>query len=191
MPPSQSAALPPRSRASRAAPSPGKPRAAGAARGGRGRRELRLSVPGRGEIVVRHLLLDLNGTLAVEGRIPPAVRRRLARVAARLSVRVLTADTFGTARAELRGLPVRLERAATARAKSLVARSLAAEGVAAMGNGANDVPMLRGAALGIAVLGREGMDGRLAAAADVVVARPEDGIDLLLRPRRLVATLRR
>jgi P-type E1-E2 ATPase len=153
--------------------------------------ELRLQVPGRGEFAVRHLLVDLNGTLAVDGHIPNAVRQRLRRLAATLSVRVLTADTFGTAQAELGGLPVTLERAGTDRAKVRVARALKREGVVAVGNGANDVAMLRNAALAIAVLGREGMDARLCAAADVVVARVEDGLDLLLRPRRLVATLRR
>jgi len=166
-------------------------RAAGRPRRGRGGGEIRLAVPGRGEIVLRHLLLDMNGTLAVEGRIPPGVKARLRRLAARLEVHVLTADTFGTARQELAGLPVTLERVATGRAKARAARALRRFGVAALGNGANDVGLLEAAAIGIAVLGREGMDARLCAAADLVVARAEDGLDLLLRPRRLVATLRR
>ena len=55
---------------------------------------------------------------------------------------------------------------------------------------ANDLRMLRAAALGIAVLGAEGMDPRLAACARIVVRRIEDALDLLLDPRRLVATLR-
>ena len=152
---------------------------------------LRLDIPGRGKLAVRELLVDLNGTLAVDGRIPGEVRRRLRRLASTLSVRVLTADTFGTAAAEVRGLPVRLERAGSGRAKARLAAGLAPRGVVALGNGSNDAAMLRRAALAIAVLGREGMAAELAAEADVVVCRVEDGLDLLLRPRRLVATLRR
>jgi len=152
---------------------------------------LRLAVPGRGEIAVRHVLLDLNGTLAVDGRIPPAIRRRLRQLAATLSVRVLTADTFGTARAEVRGLPVCLERVASGRAKARLAARLAPQGLVAVGNGANDVGMLRKATLAIAVLGREGMDPSLCKTADVLVGRVEDGLDLLLRDGRLAATLRR
>jgi len=151
---------------------------------------LRLEIPGRRPLALRHLLLDLNGTIARDGRLLPAVRRRLPALAARLEVRVLTADTFGTAAAQLRGLPVALARVASGADKARLARALARDGVAAVGNGANDEGMLRAATLGIAVLGPEGMAAPLAAAADVLVARPEDALDLLLRPGRLAATLR-
>jgi len=62
--------------------------------------------------------------------------------------------------------------------------------VVAIGNGANDAAMLQEAALGIAVLGPEGLAAEALLAADVVVASIEDALDLLLRPHRLVATLR-
>jgi len=152
---------------------------------------LRIDIPGRGRLRLRHLVLDLNGTLAVDGRVPQPVRRRVARLAAVLQIRVLTADTFGTAEAEVRGLPVRLERVSDGRDKERLLRSLGPSAVAAVGNGANDVAMLRRAALSIAVAGREGMAAALWTAADVLVWSVEDGLDLLLEPRRLVATLRR
>jgi soluble P-type ATPase len=50
--------------------------------------------------------------------------------------------------------------------------------------------MLRQAALGIAVLGGEGLAAVCLAAAAVVVPSIESALDLLLYPRRLVATLR-
>jgi len=150
---------------------------------------LRLEIPGRPAVSLRHLLLDLNGTIARDGRLLPGVRRRLPRLARILEVRVLTADTFGTAAAQLRGLPVSLVRVETGADKARLARAL--EGVAAVGNGANDAGMLRAAALGVAVVGPEGMAGELVAAADVVVVRVEDALDLVLRPGRLAATLRR
>jgi P-type E1-E2 ATPase len=154
------------------------------------RQSLRLEIPGRPAVALRHLLLDLNGTLARDGRVLASVRRRLRPLARILEVRVLTADTFATAAAQLRGLPVSLERVGTGADKARLARALAREGVAAIGNGANDVGMLRAAALGIAVVGPEGMAGALVAAADVVVVRAEDALDLVLRPGRLAATLR-
>jgi len=73
--------------------------------------------------------------------------------------------------------------------RSLVER-LGAERVVAIGNGANDAGMLQAAALGIAVLGPEGLAGEAWQAADVV-AGIHQALDLLLHPRRLVATLRR
>jgi soluble P-type ATPase len=51
--------------------------------------------------------------------------------------------------------------------------------------------MLKAAAIGIAVLGHEGAASEAIAAADVVVFDIVDAIDMLLNPKRLIATLRR
>lgn len=51
--------------------------------------------------------------------------------------------------------------------------------------------MLAAAALGIAVLGPEGLATEALQAADLVVGQVEDALDLLLHPTRLLATLRR
>jgi soluble P-type ATPase len=67
---------------------------------------------------------------------------------------------------------------------------LGAEHVVAIGNGANDAAMLQQAVLGIAVLGGEGLATACLTAADIVVPSIESALDLLLYPRRLVATLR-
>ncbi len=50
--------------------------------------------------------------------------------------------------------------------------------------------MLRAAALGIATVQREGAAVDAMRAADIVVQNVRDALDLLLKPRRLVATLR-
>ena len=62
--------------------------------------------------------------------------------------------------------------------------------VVAFGNGANDAGMLRLAALGIAVLGEEGVALTALQAADVLAHGPISAINLLLQPKRLIATLR-
>jgi P-type E1-E2 ATPase len=150
---------------------------------------IRVEIPGRRPLALRALALDLNGTIAASGRVLPGVRERVARLGRALEVVVLTADTYGTAARALSRLPVRLHPIATGADK---ARWVAGRrGVVAVGNGANDVAMLRAADLGIAVIGPEGAAGALLGAADAVVTRIEDALDLLLDPRRLVATLRR
>jgi soluble P-type ATPase len=50
--------------------------------------------------------------------------------------------------------------------------------------------MLQQAALGIAVLGGEGLATACLATADVVAPNMEAALDLLLYPRRLIVTLR-
>jgi P-type E1-E2 ATPase len=150
---------------------------------------LLVEIPGRrAPLHLAHLALDLNGTIAAGGALLPGVARRVRALARLLDVTVLTADTFGVAARAVAGLPVSLHpvRTGADKAHFVAAR----RGVAAVGNGANDAAMLRRAALGIAVLGPEGMAASLPASADVVVGRIADALDLLIDPRRLVATLR-
>jgi soluble P-type ATPase len=63
--------------------------------------------------------------------------------------------------------------------------------VVAIGNGANDALMLEHAALGILVMGGEGAAVEALLRARVVVTDICEALDLLLFPKRLIATLRR
>jgi len=151
-----------------------------------------LDVPGRGQIQLSHLVLDLNGTLAVDGRVPESVARRLRALSERLHLHVVTADTFGTA-AGLTGLGARIQILPPGdhvEAKAAFVRTLGAGVTVAIGNGSNDALMLREAALGIALVGREGAAGAAVRGAEIVVTRIQDALDLLLIPTRLIATLR-
>ncbi|RJX35532.1 MAG: ATPase P [Desulfarculus sp.] len=152
-----------------------------------------LEVPGWRRLALEHLVLDLNGTLARDGGLLPGVAEAVARLSGRLACHLVTADTFGTA-AGLLGPEVELaliRPGDEAGQKLAIVRELGAESVAALGNGANDALMLGAAALGIAVLGPEGASPEALTAADVVVSGPREGLELLLHPDRLRATLRR
>lgn len=154
---------------------------------------IEVAIPGDAVLRLETLLCDYNGTLAVDGRLPTAVGDRLARLAGSLRVVVATADTFGTAAAELArtGVEVRpLAPTFGAAQKEKILEQLGAEAAVAIGNGVNDHLMVGRAALGIAVLGREGAAWETLRRARIVVPDPADALDLLLEPRRLVATLR-
>jgi soluble P-type ATPase len=149
---------------------------------------LTVKVPGRTPLHLVHLVLDLNGTIAAGGRLLPGVKKRILSVARMLDVTVLTADTYGGAGKALGTMPVRLHQVRSGKDK---ARFVAArDGVVAVGNGANDLGMIAEAELGIAVLGAEGTCAALVPVADLLVPSIDDAFDLLLDPRRLVATLR-
>jgi P-type E1-E2 ATPase len=150
-----------------------------------------IEVPGRRALRLRHLVIDFNGTLAASGKLLPGVRHRLAALSASVEITVLTADTFGTARTALRKLPVAVQAVVTGLEKKRFVAARRRQGVVPIGNGNNDVEMLECADLGIAVLGPEGMSPALLAQAKVLTASIQDALDLLLDPRRLVATLRR
>lgn len=154
---------------------------------------LSVDILGYGTLRIEHLVLDFNGTLAVDGNLRPGVKRRLSLLAAEFRVHVVTADTFGTARTALRGVTCKLkilEGGSEGRAKATYIRRLGSIGTACIGNGRNDRLMCKEATLGIAVIQTEGAAIATMAECDIVVNDVCDALDLLLEPARLVATLR-
>jgi soluble P-type ATPase len=154
---------------------------------------LEITVPSRGTLCLEHLLLDVNGTIALDGQLVPGVRERLDKLSETLDIWLVSADTQGTLTElaiALQAKARRLQSGDEATQKAALVGELGAERVVAIGNGANDVMMLRQAALGIAVLGGEGLAAACLTAADVIALNIEAALDLLLYPRRLIATLR-
>jgi soluble P-type ATPase len=152
-----------------------------------------IAIPGFGRLRLTELVCDFNGTLARDGRIVGDAREILQRVAAVLNIRVVTGDTFGSARAELGECPCEVTVLASERqaeAKGALIERLGADRTVAIGNGRNDRLMLASAALGIGVIGDEGIAREAMHASDVVCRHVVDALSLLLNPRRLVATLR-
>jgi soluble P-type ATPase len=155
---------------------------------------MEIEVPGYGRLSLEHLVLDFTGTLSVDGVLIPGVKERLKDLAQYLTIHVLTADTFGRAAQELEGLPLKitiLKAQAEDRSKEDYVIALGADRVAAMGNGNNDALMLRRSALGVAVMEKEGCSVQALVNADLVVKSIGDGLDLLVKPLRIKAGLRR
>ncbi len=154
---------------------------------------LPISIPQFGEFEFEHLVLDYNGTLAVDGTLIDGVASRLNMLADSLEIHVVTADTFGRARenlADVRCSLAILPPGAQDTAKMETVAALGAERTITIGNGRNDALMLKAAGLGIAVLQKEGASVVTLLTADVVVSSILDALDLLTNPLRLKATLR-
>lgn len=152
-----------------------------------------IEIPGYRTLCLQNLLLDYNGTIALDGEIPEPVREQLRRLSEEVDIYVLTADTHGTAAQICADLPVTIRTFPTGSAMQenhRILRELGEDSCAAMGNGRNDLLMCRDAALSVAVIGPEGAHGRLLSDADVCVTSINDGLDLLLKPKRLIASLR-
>ena len=154
---------------------------------------LSLDIPGYKTLEIQHVLLDYNGTLAEDGELLPGVDTMLMRLAKDFELHVLTADTFGRCKLAMDGLPVNIHILKTPpedEAKILYARNLGAKNCACLGNGRNDRLMMAACALGICVLGTEGASVHAMNAADIVVPNIIKGLELLLHPKRVEATLR-
>ncbi|MDI6776991.1 MAG: HAD hydrolase family protein [Syntrophales bacterium] len=154
---------------------------------------LEIDIPGFGPVVLEHLVSDFTGTLSVGGRLLPAVKEHLNRIAEFLKVHILTADTFGMARAELKEVNCIIRILSgddhDIQKEEYIGR-LGTEHVVTFGNGKNDRRMLKAARIGIAVSEGEGCAVDALMASDIHVRSALDGLNLLLNPKRCKATLR-
>lgn len=152
-----------------------------------------ISIPGWGNIEIENLVLDLNGTIATDGKIPSEVKEKINRLSNKIKVYILTADTQGTASEEISDMDAELLKVSgenSTEVKLKVVESLDPSRTVAIGNGSNDHLILKEAALGIAVLGEEGISASAMKNADAIVKNISDALDLFLKPKRLIATLR-
>ncbi|MFZ5996980.1 MAG: HAD family hydrolase [Nitrospirota bacterium] len=154
---------------------------------------IEIDIPGFGPVTLKHLVSDFTGTLSVDGKLLPRVKELLNKISESLGVHILTADTFGRAKAELEGINCTIHILAGKNhdiQKEEYVNGLGAEHVIALGNGNNDRKMLKTARIGIAVSEGEGCAVDAMMAADVQVRSAAEGLGLLLTPLRLKATLR-
>ena len=152
-----------------------------------------IEIPGFGAVHLEHAVFDYNGTVACDGDISEQIRVLLRRLQPQLQIHVLTADTFGKVKKQLQGEPFMihiLEAGREAQQKLAYIQLLGVENTICFGNGNNDVLMLQQARIGVAVIGAEGSGSAALNAADLVVRDVTEGIELLIQPLRIKATLR-
>ena len=154
---------------------------------------IEVDIPGYKTLQFEHLVLDYNGTLAVDGELLPGVKDALRGLAEELQVHILTADTFGKVRSRVEGVPCELSILPVEnqdKGKLDYVKGLGAQHTVCIGNGRNDRLMLKEAALGIAVILQEGVATENLVAANIVCTSILSALELLTNPLRLTATLR-
>jgi soluble P-type ATPase len=154
---------------------------------------MRIDIPGWGNIDIENIVIDLNGTVATDGRVPLEVKEKINSLSDQAKIYILTADTQGTANEEILGMNaelIKIPEEDSKQGKFDFLKTLNLEATVAIGNGNNDQLILKEAALGIAVLGDEGVSVSAIKTADIVVKNIQNALDLFLKPKRLIATLR-
>lgn len=155
---------------------------------------IELNIPGRGLIQLEHLVSYVNGTLAVDGNLLDGVSKSIRQLRDRLNIHLLTADTHGRQElidTQLNLKAVRIRPGDEGSQNAEYVTRLGAEHVVAIGQGANDAEMLRSAGIGICLLSKEGTAIESLLAADILVPDINSAFELLEKPLRLVATLRK
>lgn len=154
---------------------------------------LNIEIPGRGSYTIENVVFDYNGTIAVNGKISVSTRERIATLSQLVNIYVLTADTYGSAAKECEGLNLKLmtfPKDDAREHKAKIVSQLEKTRTLCFGNGYNDSKMFEESIIAIAILEEEGMCSALLNVSDIIVRSIEEGIDLLLKSKRLIATLR-
>lgn len=154
---------------------------------------IQISIPGSGTLELKHLILDYNGTIAFDGRLYNSIKPVLLELSDLMSIHVITADTFGDVQQQLGDLPVNLYILSPGeqdKQKQEYLIKLGKENSVCMGNGRNDALMLKDAKIGIAVVQEEGAFTQTLISADIICTSIIYALELLLNPKRLIATLR-
>jgi len=152
-----------------------------------------VSVPGWGDLDIEYLVIDYNGTCAFDGKMKESVKEMLERVSRYIKVFIITSDTYGNIDSEGNTIGfsiIKVGKESSSQEKAKIIKELGPEKIVAIGNGSNDVLMLKEASLGIGVIGEEGCSKDLLKEADFFVKDVNDALAILLHPERIVATLR-
>lgn len=154
---------------------------------------MRIDVPGYGLCDIENLVLDYNGTLALQGVLIEGVKERIKELSRDVKIYIVTADTFGTVKDHVESLPVNLviiDKKKESESKFNVVRTLGEEKTIAIGNGSNDESMLKAARMGLCVCQQEGCSVKAIMSADAMYTSILDALDSIINDEKLIATLR-
>jgi len=152
-----------------------------------------IDIPNYKALTLTNIVLDYNGTLAKDGILKKEVNPLLQQLTSLFNVHVITADTFGSVAQQMKpfNLSIKvLQSTNHTQEKQDYIKSLGSQSCAAVGNGNNDIYMIKEAAVGIALLGDEGCSTKTLQESDIVCKSIESALELFLHDKRLIATLR-
>ena len=154
---------------------------------------MQISIPGYRDLDIQNIVFDYNGTLANGGVANDEIKASLESLSRIFSIYVITADTFGTVKEELKELNLEvvvLKSSNHTQEKANFIKELGVNKTISIGNGNNDKEMLKNAVISIAVIGNEGCSTEALLSSNIVVNSIKDAIDILTNSKKMVATLR-
>jgi soluble P-type ATPase len=153
---------------------------------------MKYDIPGQEPLIIKTIILDLNGTLSVAGVVPEGVKNRLDSLKeAGFEVIFFTGNTRNDADDLSAELGIEWKLAKNADDKRNLVMEMDPETCASIGNGLIDLELMKAVKLRIVTLQSEGVHIQTMLNSDIVVPNINDALDLFLDPQRLVATLRK
>ncbi|OGP76520.1 MAG: hypothetical protein A2V86_04960 [Deltaproteobacteria bacterium RBG_16_49_23] len=148
--------------------------------------------PGQAPLKIEFILIDFEGTLALDGRVHPKAKDKINLLSKRTKLFVFTTGEKTLVEERLRKVNAEIVYVAeseASRQKLDLLRQLGPGKTVSIGNGADDAVMIEEAGLGICIIGKEAAAGEALRRADLVVTNILDALDFLLKPLRQKATL--
>ena len=150
--------------------------------------------PGMEDLDIHFVLIDFEGTLAMDGRVHPKAKDKVNLLSKRATIYILTKSNREKVEETLRKMKAEILYVAegdSSQQKLNVLQRLGPHQTAVIGNGLDDGQIMEQAGLGMCVIGKEGSSTEAMAKADLVVTHVLDALDFLLKPLRQRATLGR
>jgi len=152
---------------------------------------MKYQIPGQGELEIKTIILDLNGTLSVGGKIVDGTQERTKKLKELgFKLVLFTGNTRGDADEIAKELDIEWMQASGAEQKKELAQNLDPETCASIGNGLIDLQLMQTVKLGIVTLQAEGVHTKTLLACDLMVPTINDALDLFIDQDRLIASLR-
>ena len=148
--------------------------------------------PGLDPLEIESILLDFDGTLAIDRRVHPKTKDKINLLSKRTHIYVLTTQKKELIEERLRKVKaeiIYLAEGDSSKRKLDLLRQFGPSRCVAIGNGVDDAAMIEEAGIGICVIGKEGVSGEAMKNADLVFADILHALDFLLKPLRQKATL--
>lgn len=153
---------------------------------------MKYNIPGRDEIEIKTIILDLNGTLSVAGIVPNGVKERLEQLKSRgFHVLFFSGNTRNDADDLSASLGIEWKLTINGDEKRSLAMELEPETCVSIGNGLIDLELMKVVKLRIVTLQAEGAHVQTMLNSDIVVPTINDALDLLIDEQRLIAGLRK
>lgn len=154
---------------------------------------MKIDIPSKESFELKNIVFDYNGTIAIDGKLIKGVSESIDELANYFDFYVITADTYGSVQNELKNTNckvITITKENQDKQKLEFIKSLDSKTVLSVGNGRNDMLMLKESVLGIAILQDEGLCTQTLLNSDILVKSIFDVFSLLKDKNRLIATMR-
>ncbi len=148
-------------------------------------------IPNREKIEIKTILLDLNGTLSVKGKIISGAVKKIKKLEKiGYNIILLTGNQRGNADKLCKKLGIEYKICKNQKEKEKAILNLEPEHCASIGNSRIDIETFKHAKISILTLQKEGIHIDVIPFADIIVPSVVDALDLFIDKDSLIATMK-